>query len=147
MRAMTLSNRLRAMSSHHPLEPSQEFGAGRYLRHTGNPPLAPLASGPVFGTRASPGGGDPDPKINSQAVARPVPGTPFAPGRGPEPERRSVLHGDRKMPNDPQAREKTRALTLSVIIEDGFHSPGALISMLFLCCGGIELAPPLPTRI
>ena len=26
----------------------------------------------------------------------------------------------------------------------GFHSPGALISMLFLCCGGIELAPPLP---
>lgn len=29
----------------------------------------------------------------------------------------------------------------------GFHSPGALISMLFLCCGGIELASPLPTRI
>ncbi len=29
----------------------------------------------------------------------------------------------------------------------GFHSPDALISMLFLCCGGIELAPPLPTRI
>ena len=29
----------------------------------------------------------------------------------------------------------------------GFHSPGALISMLFLCCGGMELAPPLPTRI
>ena len=29
----------------------------------------------------------------------------------------------------------------------GFHSPGALISMLFLCCGGIELVPPLPTRI
>ena len=28
----------------------------------------------------------------------------------------------------------------------GFHSPGPLISMLFLCCGGIELAPPLPTR-
>ena len=28
----------------------------------------------------------------------------------------------------------------------GFHSPGALIAMLFLCCGGIELAPPLPTR-
>ena len=24
----------------------------------------------------------------------------------------------------------------------GFHSPGALISTLFLCCGGIELAPP-----
>ncbi len=29
----------------------------------------------------------------------------------------------------------------------GFHSHGALISMLFLCCGGIELAPPLPTRV
>ena len=29
----------------------------------------------------------------------------------------------------------------------GFHSPRPLISMLFLCCGGIELAPPLPTRI
>ena len=29
----------------------------------------------------------------------------------------------------------------------GFHSPGALISMLFLCCGGIELAPRLPTRV
>ena len=29
----------------------------------------------------------------------------------------------------------------------GFHSAGALISMLFLCCGGIKLAPPLPTRI
>ena len=29
----------------------------------------------------------------------------------------------------------------------GFYLPGALISMLFLCCGGIELAPPLPTRI
>ena len=28
----------------------------------------------------------------------------------------------------------------------GFHSPGPLISMLFLCCGGIELAPALPTR-
>ena len=28
-----------------------------------------------------------------------------------------------------------------------FHSAGALISMLFLCCGGIELASPLPTRI
>ena len=26
----------------------------------------------------------------------------------------------------------------------GFHSPDALISMLFLCCGGIELVPPLP---
>ena len=26
-------------------------------------------------------------------------------------------------------------------------SPDALISMLFLCCGGIEPAPPLPTRI
>ena len=30
------------MSPHHPLEPSQEFGACRNLRHTGNPPLAPL---------------------------------------------------------------------------------------------------------
>ena len=29
----------------------------------------------------------------------------------------------------------------------GFHSPGPLISMLYLCCGGIKLAPPLPTRI
>ena len=28
----------------------------------------------------------------------------------------------------------------------GFHSAGALISMLFLCCGGIKLDPPLPTR-
>ena len=28
-----------------------------------------------------------------------------------------------------------------------FHSHGALISMLFLCCGGIELAPRLPTRV
>ena len=26
----------------------------------------------------------------------------------------------------------------------GFHSPGPLIAMLFLCCGGIELDPPLP---
>ena len=29
----------------------------------------------------------------------------------------------------------------------GFHSHDALISMLFLCCGGIELDPPLPTRV
>ena len=29
----------------------------------------------------------------------------------------------------------------------GFHFAGALISMLFLCCGGIELAPPLPTLV
>ena len=29
----------------------------------------------------------------------------------------------------------------------GFRSYGALISMLFLCCVGIELAPPLPTAI
>ena len=28
----------------------------------------------------------------------------------------------------------------------GFHSPDALISMLYLCCGGIELHPPLPQR-
>jgi transposase len=26
----------------------------------------------------------------------------------------------------------------------GFHSPGPLIAMMFLCCGGIELNPPLP---
>lgn len=26
----------------------------------------------------------------------------------------------------------------------GFHSPHALVAMLFLCCGGIELSPPLP---
>jgi len=26
----------------------------------------------------------------------------------------------------------------------GFHSPHSLISMLFLCCGGIKLDPPLP---
>ena len=29
----------------------------------------------------------------------------------------------------------------------GFHTPAPLISMLFLCCGGIGLAPPLPTRV
>ena len=28
----------------------------------------------------------------------------------------------------------------------GFHSPDALISMRYLCCGGIELHPPLPQR-
>lgn len=28
----------------------------------------------------------------------------------------------------------------------GFHSAEALIGMLFLCCGGIALAPPLPGR-
>jgi transposase len=28
----------------------------------------------------------------------------------------------------------------------GFHSPQPLIAMLFLTCGGIKLAPPLPTR-
>jgi transposase len=26
----------------------------------------------------------------------------------------------------------------------GFHSPNALISLLYLCCGGIKLDPPLP---
>jgi transposase len=26
----------------------------------------------------------------------------------------------------------------------GFHSPEALVSMLYLCCGGITLTPPLP---
>ena len=29
----------------------------------------------------------------------------------------------------------------------GFHTPAPLIAMLFLCCGGIELTPPLPTRV
>ena len=29
----------------------------------------------------------------------------------------------------------------------GFHSPKPLISMLYLCCGGIKLAPPLPIRV
>ena len=28
----------------------------------------------------------------------------------------------------------------------GFHSPEALIAMLYLCCGGITLHPPLPQR-
>ena len=28
----------------------------------------------------------------------------------------------------------------------GFHSAGALISMLFLTCGGVQLDPPLPER-
>ena len=28
----------------------------------------------------------------------------------------------------------------------GFHSAESLISMLFLCAGGIELDPPLPTH-
>jgi hypothetical protein len=26
----------------------------------------------------------------------------------------------------------------------GFHSPPPLIAMLYLCCGGIKLDPPLP---
>lgn len=29
----------------------------------------------------------------------------------------------------------------------GFHTHGALISMLFLCCGGVALAPHLPTPV
>ena len=29
----------------------------------------------------------------------------------------------------------------------GFHTPAPLIAMLFLCCGGIELSPPLPIRV
>ena len=29
----------------------------------------------------------------------------------------------------------------------GLYTPAPLISMLFLCCGGIDLAPPLPTRV
>jgi len=28
----------------------------------------------------------------------------------------------------------------------GSHSPEALISMLYLCAGGVELNPPLPTH-
>jgi transposase len=28
----------------------------------------------------------------------------------------------------------------------GFHSPEPLIAMLFLCAGGVELNPPLPTH-
>jgi transposase len=28
----------------------------------------------------------------------------------------------------------------------GFHGPGPLAAMLFLCCGGITLNPPLPTQ-
>lgn len=26
----------------------------------------------------------------------------------------------------------------------GFHSPNSITTMLYLCCSGIELAPPLP---
>jgi len=26
----------------------------------------------------------------------------------------------------------------------GFHGPEALIALMYLCCGGIELNPPLP---
>ena len=29
----------------------------------------------------------------------------------------------------------------------GFHSAAALVSLLFLCCGGVELDPPLPRRL
>nr|MBA3504486.1 transposase [Betaproteobacteria bacterium] len=27
----------------------------------------------------------------------------------------------------------------------GYHSAPALIAMIFLCCGGITLSPPLPS--
>jgi transposase len=27
----------------------------------------------------------------------------------------------------------------------GYHAPGPLIAMLFLCCGGVDVRPPLPT--
>ena len=53
---------------------------------------------------------------------------------------------DTKMTNGPVEgfNNKLRVIARSAY---GFHSHGALISMLFLCCGGIELAPPLPTRV
>ena len=53
---------------------------------------------------------------------------------------------DTKMTNGPVEgfNNKLRVLARRAY---GFHSHGALISMLFLCCGGIELAPPLPTRV
>ena len=53
---------------------------------------------------------------------------------------------DTKMTNGPveSINNKLRVITRRAY---GFHSAGALISMLFLCCGGIEPSPPLPTRI
>ena len=36
---------------------------------------------------------------------------------------------------------KTRMITRRAY---GFHSPDALMAMIFLCCGGIQLDPPLP---
>ena len=53
---------------------------------------------------------------------------------------------DTKMTNGP-LEDINNKLRVIVRRAYGFHSHGALISMLFLCCGGIELAPPLPTRI
>ncbi len=57
-----------------------------------------------------------------------------------------LAYVDTKMTNGPVEgiNNKLRVIARRAY---GFHSPGALISMLFLCCGGIELAPPLPTRI
>ena len=37
---------------------------------------------------------------------------------------------------------KTRLITRRAY---GFHSAHALIAMIFLCCGGITLSPPLPS--
>jgi transposase len=53
---------------------------------------------------------------------------------------------DTKMTNEPVEgiNNKLRVIARRAY---GFHSHSALISMLFLCCGGIELAPPLPTAI
>ncbi|MCA2980132.1 MAG: transposase, partial [Myxococcaceae bacterium] len=38
--------------------------------------------------------------------------------------------------------KKTRLITRRAY---GFHSAQALIAMIFLCCGGIMLSPPLPS--
>ena len=53
----------------------------------------------------------------------------------------AVLLLDTKMTNGPVEgiNNKLRVIARRAY---GFHSHGALISMLFLCCGGIELAPP-----
>ena len=59
---------------------------------------------------------------------------------------RILAYLDTKMTNGPVEgfNNKLRVIARRAY---GFHSHGALISMLFLCCGGIELAPPLPTRV
>jgi transposase len=41
----------------------------------------------------------------------------------------------------PAANNKLRMIARRAF---GFHSPPPLISMLYLCCGGITLDPPLP---